>query len=199
MIDEATQARAIIRELRIKSDKIDIKLENLPYLEGYKYVKDLVESHPDDEFLQECWRDGDKRVFGFMGRGHGDKDWSIDVRMPEIKGTEKFVCPEGQSATMGWQKEHAENATWDKRGDDRCCSYCGSIHPEDLMNLVKQYGLGIIGGTTKSYKWYVGINAQVRRPNIPNAGFGGIKFYKWHMTDELRDFINEEIKKIETK
>ncbi|SHG91360.1 hypothetical protein [Bradyrhizobium erythrophlei] len=68
--------------------------------------------------------------------------------------------------------------TWDLGPDDnRTCSHCGSIHPDDLMEICRKtlvddrYG---IEGTTKSYKVYV------RQPGVRNASEGAIKFYKWH-------------------
>lgn len=68
--------------------------------------------------------------------------------------------------------------TWDIGPDgNRTCSYCGSLHPDDLMEICRRtlvderYG---IEGTTKSYKVYV------RQPGVRNAGDGGIKFYMHH-------------------
>jgi hypothetical protein len=68
--------------------------------------------------------------------------------------------------------------TWDRGPDDnRTCSYCGSIHPDDLMKICRKtlvderYG---IEGTTKSYKVYV------RQPGVRNASEGAIKFYMHH-------------------
>lgn len=193
MIDEATQAKAIVSfEIKSTKSKIDIKLEKMPYNEAYEYIKNLVEDHPEDEFLQDARKEGDKNRFGFYGHSHGpDKRWSVSADMPRIKGTETFVCPEVRSATMAIQVEHGNKATWDKIGEDRVCSYCGSIHPDDLLELIKKYGFGVVGGTTKDYKWYVGMNSSVRRPNIPNAGFGAIKYYRWHDTDEFIAKYNE--------
>lgn len=68
--------------------------------------------------------------------------------------------------------------TWDIGPDgNRTCSFCGSIHAEDLMAIARKtltderYG---IEGTTKSYKVYV------RQPGVRNASEGAIKFYKHH-------------------
>lgn len=60
---------------------------------------------------------------------------------------------------------------------NRTCSYCGSMHPEDLMEICRKtminadYG---VESTTKSYKVYV------RQPGVRNAAEGAIKFYMWH-------------------
>ena len=68
--------------------------------------------------------------------------------------------------------------TWDIGPDgNRTCSYCGSIHFDDLMEIARKtvdddrYG---IEGTTKSYKVYV------RQPGVRNASEGAIKFYMHH-------------------
>lgn len=68
--------------------------------------------------------------------------------------------------------------TWDLGPDgNRTCSYCGSIHPDDLMAICEKaitderYG---IEGTVKNYKVYV------RQPGVRNASEGAIKFYRQH-------------------
>lgn len=61
---------------------------------------------------------------------------------------------------------------------NRTCSYCGSIHADDLMEICRKtlvderYG---VEGTDKSYKVYV------RQPGVRNASEGAIKFYKVHV------------------
>lgn len=68
--------------------------------------------------------------------------------------------------------------TWDWGPDgNRTCSYCGSIHPEDLLKICRlvltdeRYE---IEGTTKSYKLYI------KQPGVRNASEGAIKFYMQH-------------------
>lgn len=68
--------------------------------------------------------------------------------------------------------------TWNVGPDgNRTCSYCGSIHPDDLMVICRKamidpaYG---IDGTDKSYKVYV------RQPGVRNAAEGAIEFYTPH-------------------
>lgn len=68
--------------------------------------------------------------------------------------------------------------TWDWGPDDnRTCSYCGSIHPEDFVKVARR-ALGDeryeIEGTMKSYKYYI------RQPGVRNASEGAIKFYTMH-------------------
>lgn len=72
--------------------------------------------------------------------------------------------------------------TWDLGPDgNRTCSYCGSIHSEDLMKIcrlsLEDEGYSI-DGTDKSYKVYV------RQPGVRNASEGAIKFYMHHAPSE---------------
>ncbi|CAN5951045.1 unnamed protein product [Sphagnum jensenii] len=86
----------------------------------------------------------------------------------------------GLSVTKGpdhWQKF--------KSNGQRVCSYCGSLHPEDMFALVKQSAEApadgdyrktvIIEPSDKKYKVYV------HQPDVRNAGEGGIKFYMQHL------------------
>lgn len=72
-----------------------------------------------------------------------------------------------------------------KSNGDRTCSYCGSLHPEDFFELVRQC---VVAGpdaprgeqpeiepSTKGYKIYV------HRKGVRNAHEGGIKFYTHHL------------------
>lgn len=68
--------------------------------------------------------------------------------------------------------------TWNYGPDGyRTCSYCGSIHYEDLLDICRKaltherYG---VSGTDKGYKFYV------QQPKVRNAGEGAIKFYTNH-------------------
>jgi|SRR6185437_3391861 len=72
-----------------------------------------------------------------------------------------------------------------KSNGNRVCSYCGSLHPEDLFELVRQcanasldaaYGtVPEIEPSDKGYKIYV------HQPGVRNAHEGGIKFYMQHL------------------
>jgi len=85
--------------------------------------------------------------------------------------------------------------TWDWGPDgNRTCSYCGSIHPDDLMKicqLVLEDERYAIEGTTKSYKIYI------KQPNVVNASEGAIKFYMQHAhknpTQEQQDLFAEAV------
>ena len=72
-----------------------------------------------------------------------------------------------------------------KSNGDRVCSYCGSLHFEDMVRLVKasaeapldaDYGSVVeIQPSSKNYKVYV------NQPGVKNAMDGGIKFYMQHV------------------
>ena len=68
--------------------------------------------------------------------------------------------------------------TWDLGPDGfRTCSYCGSIHPDDLMVICERTLTDeryAVDGTDKGYKVYV------RQPGVRNASEGAIKFYLHH-------------------
>ncbi len=42
---------------------------------------------------------------------------------------------------------------WEKRGGLRCCSFCGSLHPDDFMDALEKRRS--IATTSKNYKVYV--------------------------------------------
>lgn len=82
----------------------------------------------------------------------------------------------GSSPAFGGDKPLPD--TWDMGPDgNRTCSYCGSIHADDLMQICRKtlederYG---VEGTDKGYKVYV------RQPGVRNASEGAIKFYMHH-------------------
>lgn len=69
--------------------------------------------------------------------------------------------------------------------DNRVCSYCGSLHPEDMFRLVKEsanaptdadyHSVVEIEASDKPYKVYV------HQPGVRNAHEGAIKFYMPHV------------------
>lgn len=74
---------------------------------------------------------------------------------------------------------------WEKIGDDLVCSYCGSLHPDNVLTLIKEKGFSVLEFSTKPYKWYI------KRKDVPNASYGGIKYYRQHDTPEFVDALNE--------
>lgn len=96
--------------------------------------------------------------------------------------SEQHLCPDRQNTPRisGWP----EKDTWDVRANgDRCCSFCGSLHPEDYMRLMRDAcddtsETHIERATGKTYKFYV------HQKDVSNALDGGIKFYVWHISSD---------------
>jgi hypothetical protein len=67
----------------------------------------------------------------------------------------------------------------------RTCSFCGSLHEDDFIDILEHYVAGDEGyhfdPSTKGYKRYA------HRPGVSNAGQGGIKFYGWHVDPKHPD------------
>lgn len=88
-----------------------------------------------------------------------------------------------------------------KSNDNRTCSYCGSLHFDDMLRLVKlaaetpedaDYQTTVsIEPSDKNYKVYV------RQPGVRNASEGGIKFYMQHVprTDDNKIDVSPEQQK----
>jgi hypothetical protein len=168
-------------DVKIKTPKVKIDLKDISYEAAKSICEDVLKQNPEDETLQErlssCMRS-----FGFQGYGGGGYDITISAYRPTIKTGEKHMCPQRTPGPWAFLPDEDE---WEIRGDDKCCSYCGSLHPDRVLELVRQHGPSVIEMTDKSYKWYV------NRQNIPNAGFGGIKYYRYHDTKEFIDELNK--------
>jgi len=163
---------------------IHISLEATDYDTAHSAVKSLLDSTKDDklrEMIDSCMRS-----FGFMGSSHGDYVVHISASLPRTDTGEKQTCGRRMTEVGPW--DHKEDLdTWELRGKDKCCSFCGSLHPDRVLELAREHGTGIIGFTDKGYKWYV------TQPNVPNAAFGGIKYYRQHDTQEFIDELNKLI------
>lgn len=105
----------------------------------------------------------------------------------EVDNLERQICFRRLESIQGHATVQLPDY-WKKfPNGDRVCSYCGSIHPMDLIELIKKLGFGIIGKTDKPYKWYV------NRPEVHNATDGAIKYYRQHDTEEFIDKYNEQV------
>src|SRR5690349_1137501 len=97
-----------------------------------------------------------------------------------------FDCPRRgllEGALLDHWRAHAHNAG----PGVRSCSYCGSVHPDDFMQAIKD---GVeIGPTDKSYKTY-----------MHGPGFGGAKFYLQHLSEDQKkafvDHLNDRTMKV---
>lgn len=97
-------------------------------------------------------------------------------------------CPRRAENTVT-SSQFPEEDTWRKVGRDRCCSYCGSLHPDDFFAICREAskpdGAAEVEGTDKGYKLYA------RWSDTGNASKGGIKFYTHHFRDEDRASAGE--------
>lgn len=99
---------------------------------------------------------------------------------------ETMRCPRRDESPLGDRISPATDH-WQKfkSNGDRVCSFCGSLHPDDMFRLVKASAEGSadadyhsvvsIEPSDKGYKVYV------HQPGVRNASEGGIKFYMQHL------------------
>ncbi len=94
---------------------------------------------------------------------------------------EKQTCPRRMHDMGPWEYKHNLD-TWQLVGGDRCCSFCGSLHPADFEQVCDQ---AITDETTWIEQSDKGYKVYIRRAGISNASEGAIKYYKQHnYTDE---------------
>lgn len=115
----------------------------------------------------------------------GKRTWNIEEPRWAYRLRQRWFCQAGRQRCGRRDDVFVRQAnrnqlpdTWDWMPDgNRTCSFCGSIHPDDLMAICKKaltderYS---VEGTTKSYKVYL------RQPGVRNASEGAIKFYMHH-------------------
>lgn len=97
--------------------------------------------------------------------------------------SETFFCGRGAGPNSPFKAPMNGEATWrTEPNGDRTCSYCGSLHPDDFLDIMEKYAAGTPGYrfslTDKSYKVYA------QRDGVENASQGGIKFYGAHAVPE---------------
>ena len=170
---EITDPRERIK-IEIKSDAVDVCTE-LPRKEALAFVQDILEKNPNDAWLQENL-EASMTCFGFRGCSWGiDHNITISGYLPTVVLTEAVTCPRRMLDWGPWA--HEENLDhWNLVGDDKVCSFCGSLHPDRVIELIKQLGTKIVERSDKGYKFYV------NRDTVPNASYGGITYYRYHDT-----------------
>lgn len=97
------------------------------------------------------------------------------MRWPKIP-----TCHSRHRQPMAVQDEAARNNEWTILGSVRHCRYCGSVHPEDLIVSIENYGMELEGADWKygwPHKFYLH-GAPFRYP---------IKWYNEHILDEGYD------------
>jgi len=98
---------------------------------------------------------------------------------------EPFYCRRRDESFVGASFPGPDHWNKFKSNGDRVCSYCGSLHWEDMLRLVHEsaeapedadYSSTVeIEPSDKSYKVYV------HQPGVRNAHEGGTKFYMQHV------------------
>lgn len=193
-------------ELMYPTLGINLKLKETTYEAAVETLSDIADSYRDHkEFISFLSESAgpliveaalEKDRFGFSGRSDGKgNSFHASIYSKRIKG-EAQTC--GRRKYEGIH-EQAENIdTWDLIGEDRVCSFCGSLHPEDFKKIcelvIETKGeKAEVEGSTKGYKFYA------KRTGVKNAGMGGIKFYTHHVMGRDNDtFINELTLKLRT-
>ncbi len=90
------------------------------------------------------------------------------------------TCPRRMNETGPWERTVNIDGWYTLPNGDRVCSFCGSLHPEDLEKVLDARIAGDgnvhIEPCDKRYKIYI------HREGIRNAAEGAINFYMQHLT-----------------
>ncbi len=97
-----------------------------------------------------------------------------------------MICPRRPSLSKVFKIIDDEDH-WVEVGKWHCCSYCGSMKPDEVIESIKELGIEIVSETDKGYKRYISL------PNVKNAMEGPIKFYTYHFTQNEIDEYNKII------
>lgn len=160
-------------------------------------LKDVKE---EDIFpIDKC---GDFLMGHFIMEAH-ERVMEIAREIEKKTGVIRNALPEGETQTCPkrmvewgpWERKEELDA-WVKRGDDRVCSFCGSIHPQELLKICKQVnGLNIFlerkGSQGPIQKIYI------FRDDVANASEGAIKFYTIHLYSFPKEQLETATRKIE--
>mgnify|MGYP001592237993 FL=1 len=170
-------------DVKIKTKKINIDIKKLSKQTALDLVNGILKDNPQDDYIKENLPSIIDN-FGFMGTSQGENQISISGYMPRIETEEIQTCQRRIKDFGPWErKENLDK--WIMIGDDKCCSFCGSMHPDRVIELIKLNGLEVVEPSTKQYKWYI------KQKNVPNASYGGIKYYRYHDTPEFIKEYNE--------
>jgi len=170
----------------ITSESVNIDKNDLSYDEVISLLENLIATqHENDELILET-RNALNNGFGFYGVTRSKFNFQVSASRDYVVDESALqTCPARFNTLGPWERK--ENIdTWNTSGEDKVCSFCGSLKPSRVIELVKEHGLNIIepGKTGKYY---------VHRGDVPNAGFGGIKFYTYHFSpeqiSEYNDFV----------
>lgn len=155
---------------------------------GSQHIVEHIGFHESGDYLL-------RQLFSNNDKGYRQHKYEVEkeydvVDKSEIDKLQRQTCQRRINEFGPW--EYKENLDYWKLHDngDKTCSFCGSLHPDDVIKKIKQHGFGVIGGTTKGYKLYVGVNSSVRL----NSDHG-MKYYRQHDTDTFIEQWNNLIEK----
>jgi hypothetical protein len=102
----------------------------------------------------------------------------IPANKEDIEKVERHRCPRRDESVAGLDKGNLDG--WEERQPGlRFCSFCGSLHPESFIDLIKQYGRSILESSIKNYKIYLNVNGNT------------YKYYRQHDTEGLIERVND--------
>ena len=153
-------------------------VRNVGYQAARAAWDDLLGKTQDEALRGHMERIGNS--FGVMSITSGGYNINTSATMPQTTAPERHWCPRRNEGGPGARQRDEEDRWHVFPNGQRTCSYCGSLHPDDMLALLEQYGLAAIDRSDKTYKWYLsGPHAAT------NAGLGPIKYYRMHDTPEL--------------
>jgi len=181
-------------KVKIKTANFKIEFKDATREQAEKIVDGIVALFVEDKFVQESYDSIKGNNFGFCSISNSGNEFSVSAYLPEHVVNKEKTISCGSRISQGRATAGVNEDCWEQRGPNKCCSYCGSASFEDFMSIAdkviageKDYG---IEKTDKGYKFYI------QQPQVPNAGFGAIKFYTWHAPEGLS---KEELKLINEK
>lgn len=122
---------------------------------------------------------------GAAGKGVRMDMESKQITRPPNEDTQ--TCPRRMNEWGPWDQK-PDLDYWYRVGQDRVCSFCGSLHPSDFLSLMKRAAEDDtcrIEPSTKGYKTYI------YRDDVKDASQGGIKFYSQHLRGLPQETLDE--------
>lgn len=169
--------------------KVYADIKNISYTTAQSLCKDIIEKCNDQKLADQlamCMES-----FGFRGYAGDGYDITISAYNHQNILPEKHCC----KSRVQQPTEKDNEDVWIKRGNDIVCGYCGSASwdtfkqaIEDVLNEKEDCG---IERSDKKHKYYI------QNPTVPNAGFGAIKFYTWHVPALELEVLDEWNQKLQ--
>ncbi len=154
---------------------------------GSSHIVEHVGYHDSGDYLL-------RELFSESERSYRQHKYEVEkeyevVDASDVKKLERQTCPSRLNDFGPWERIEKIDFWRSMTNGDKVCSFCGSMHPDSVLEAVRQYGSQSIEKSTKSYKWYI------NRPGIDNVYGGGIKYYRAHDTQEFVEELNKLISK----